>query len=79
MRLKSGVGQKKILRRRKRSWIRRSVGSGSSCEYIFKKHRGEDGTAVEKSDGFHWEANMKMLEEEKVDGYIPDNRFRKKD
>lgn len=29
--------------------------------------------------GFHTEANMKMLDEEKIDGYIADNRFRKRD
>ena len=29
--------------------------------------------------GFHTEANMKMLDEEKIDGYVADNRFRKRD
>lgn len=29
--------------------------------------------------GFHNEANMKMLSEEGIDGYVADNRFRKRD
>ncbi|MFQ5799448.1 MAG: transposase, partial [Bacteroidota bacterium] len=35
--------------------------------------------AVTADSGFHSEANMKMLAEEKIDGYIADNRFRKRD
>ncbi len=35
--------------------------------------------AVTADSGFHSEANMKMLAEEKIDAYIADNRFRKRD
>lgn len=41
--------------------------------HIFKE------TKVLADSGFHSEENMKMLEEEKIDGYIADNRFRKRD
>lgn len=37
------------------------------------------GTYLTADSGFHTEANMKMLDEEKIDGYVADNRFRKRD
>ena len=40
---------------------------------IYKK------AAVLADSGFHSEENMRMLSEEKVDGYIADGRFRKRD
>lgn len=42
-------------------------------EPIFKE------TKLLADSGFHTEANMKMLDEEKIDGYVADNRFRKRD
>lgn len=35
--------------------------------------------AVTADSGFHTEANVRMLAEQKIDGYIADNRFRKRD
>lgn len=34
---------------------------------------------VTADSGFHSEANMRMLAEEKIDGYVADNQFRKRD
>ena len=42
-------------------------------ENVFEK------TQVTADAGFHTEANMKMLAEEGIDGYVADTRFRKRD
>ncbi len=42
-------------------------------EPIFKE------TKLLADSGFHSEANMKMLDKEKIDGFVADNRFRKRD
>ncbi|MBN4054497.1 transposase [Nitrospira defluvii] len=42
-------------------------------ENIFKE------TKLLTDSGFHSKANIQMLEENKIDGYIADNRFRKRD
>ncbi len=70
-----------------------AVGSGSeqdslepmieSTEAHFKAIGKEKGifkkTKLLADSGFHSEANMKMLNENKIDGYVADNRFRKRD
>ena len=36
-------------------------------------------TKILADNGYYTKGNMKMLEEEKLDGYVPDNLFRKRD
>ena len=54
-----------------------------SCQENFKAIGKEEEIFKEAKltadSGFHTEANMKMLEENKIDGYVADNRFRKRD
>jgi transposase len=45
----------------------------NSSEDVFRKAK------LTADAGFHTEANMKMLAEEKIDGYVADNQFRKRD
>jgi transposase len=49
----------------------------------FREIRGEEDvfekTKLVADSGFHTEKNMKMLMEEKIDGYVADTQFRKRD
>lgn len=46
---------------------------------IGSKKEIKSEASILADSGFHSEANMKYLIEEKIDGYIADNRFRKRD
>lgn len=50
---------------------RRGRGSALDVEAV--------GKQLTADSGYHTEANMKILDEEKIDGYIADSRFRKRD
>lgn len=70
-----------------------AIGSGSeqdslkpmieNCEENFKAIENEKAifkkTQLCADSGFHSEANMKYLHDTKIDGYVADNRFRKRD
>lgn len=55
------------------------AGTEENFRAIGQKSPVFKGTKVLADSGFHSEENMKMLEEEGIDGYIADNRFRKRD
>ena len=46
---------------------------------IGKEKEIEKETTILADSGFHSEETMKYLEEEKIDGYVADNRFRRRD
>ena len=52
---------------------RQNLKAINSTEDVFRKAK------LTADAGFHTEANMKMLAKEKIDGYVADNQFRKRD
>jgi len=54
-------------------------GMRENFKVIGKESNILEKAALTADSGFHTEANMKMLDEEKIDGYMADNRFRKRD
>lgn len=53
--------------------------TGANFQALGKEDAILTKTQVLADSGFHSEENMKYLEEEKIDAYIADNRFRKRD
>ncbi len=54
-------------------------GIRENFKVIGKQSNILEKVAVTADSGFHTEVNVRMLAEQKIDGYIADNRFRKRD
>lgn len=54
-------------------------GTRENFKAIGEKEDPFKAAKLTADSGFHTEGNMKMLDEEKIDDYVADNRFRKRD